>query len=305
LDGILVINKPAGYTSHDCIAILRGVTGIRKLGHTGTLDPNATGVLPVCAGKATKLIEYMDDTSKTYVAGVRFGIVTRTQDIWGEAFTVEDAAKEGLCLSAEKIPGTDGKGAIEAALQSFLGEIQQVPPAFSAVFVDGRRAYDIARSGGQPKLKARTINISSIKLQDYDASKAEGHIEVTCSRGTYVRTICHDLGQLLGCGASLSSLVRTEACGFKLEDALDLEQARQMPKEEVLARLLPIGRALGQMPRLELNSDAARRYLNGMTLKTDPSGYAQKTPIAVFHEGELIGISEFIKDSLRPIKVFS
>ena len=305
MDGILVINKPAGYTSHDCIAILRGVTGIRKLGHTGTLDPNATGVLPVCAGKATKLIEYMDDTSKTYVAGVRFGIVTRTQDIWGEELTAEDAAKEGLCLSAEKIPGADGKGAIEAALQSFLGEIQQVPPAFSAVFVDGRRAYDIARSGGQPKLKARTINISSIKLLDYDASKAEGHIEVTCSRGTYVRTICHDLGQQLGCGASLSSLVRTEACGFKLKDALDLEQARQMPKEEVLARLLPIGCALGDMPRLELDNDAARRYLNGMTLKTDPSGYAQKTPIAVFHDGELIGISEFIKDSLRPIKVFS
>ena len=303
MDGILVINKPAGYTSHDCIAILRGVTGIRKLGHTGTLDPSATGVLPVCAGKATKLIEYMDTASKTYVAGFKFGMVTTTQDIWGEELEAGKAAEAGIIVDKDRIPKAASD--VEAALKSFEGEISQVPPAFSAVFVDGRRAYDIARSGGVPRLKARKITISSISLLDYDPASGRGKLEVTCSRGTYVRTICHDLGQQLGCGAVLSSLVRTAACGFDISQALDLEEARKMGREDILARFLPIETALTGMPRLELDAESTVRYLNGMTLKMDPSGYMQNAPLAVWSEGRLLGISTFIKDSLKPVKVFS
>ena len=280
-DGIIVINKPAGYTSHDCIAIMRGITGIRKMGHTGTLDPNATGVLPVCLGKATKLIEYMDAAAKTYVAGVKFGIVTETQDIWGQ----EDETA--------------------AALKTFEGDIRQIPPSYSAVFVNGRRAYDIARSGEKPVLEPRNVTVYNIDLLDYDRNAGEGHFEVRCSRGTYVRTICHDLGMKLGCGACLSSLTRTEACGFTLNEALDLDEARKMEGPEVLKRLLPIGRAIGNMQRLYLDEEKARKYLNGMTLKHDPKGYLQGQPVAVFFGEELIGISEFIKDSLKPIKVFS
>ncbi len=298
MDGILVINKPAGYTSHDCIAVLRGVTGIRKLGHTGTLDPNATGVLPVCAGKATKLIEYMDDTEKSYICGIKFGLVTRTQDIWGEIVrdNTEALKSDAYGISFESVSN---------ALKSFEGEIEQVPPAFSAVFVNGRRAYDIARRGGQPELKARKVTISKIRLLDLDEAAMEGHIEVCCSRGTYVRTICHDLGQLLGCGACLSSLVRTSACGFTLDEALDLEEARTMDRDAVLARMLPIKRAIFGMPEIYLDIEEINSYLNGMTLKKDPCGYPQQKPLAVFGGQELLGISQFIRDSLKPIKVFS
>ena len=294
--GILVINKPTDFTSHDVIAILRGITGIRKMGHTGTLDPNATGVLPVCFGKATKLIEYMDTAAKTYVAGIRFGLVTDTQDIWGRP---EDTA-----VSVSKaVPAVSSE--IEAVLDGFRGEIEQVPPSYSAVFVDGRRAYDIARSGGKPELKARMITVYSLRLLDYDPSSAEGHIEVKCSRGTYVRTICHDIGMALGCGACLSSLVRTEACGFGIRDALDLEKARQMSSEEVLALARPVEDALGSMPRLELEDDLSRPYLNGMTLKVPSEGFPQGAPVAVYCGGKLLGISSFDTDRLKPLKVFS
>ncbi|MBQ6670669.1 MAG: tRNA pseudouridine(55) synthase TruB [Firmicutes bacterium] len=294
MDGILVINKPAGYTSHDCIAVLRGITGIRKLGHTGTLDPNATGVLPVCMGKATKLIEYMDAGFKSYRAGIRFGTETDTQDIWGKE--LERTCGEALPASFEEVA---------EALGAFLGEQLQTPPAYSAVFVNGRRAYDIARSGGTPELEARKITVSSIDLLSYDTKKGEGVFDISCSRGTYVRTICSDLGKKLGCGACLCSLVRTSACGFTLSEALDLEEARKMPREEVLARVLPIGRAASEMQRLELKEELAKAYMNGMTVKTDSKGYIQGEPVAVFINGELSGISRFERDSLRPIKIFS
>ena len=298
MDGIIVIDKPAGYTSHDCIAIMRGITGIRKLGHTGTLDPNATGVLPVCLGKATKLIEYMDSASKTYVAGVRFGMATDTQDIWGDPVPVfEDGRQPG--------PVPSGFEEVSEALSAFFGEIEQVPPSYSAVFVNGRRAYDIARSGEKPQLSARKVTVYSIELLDYDPSAAEGRFRIVCGRGTYVRSICSDLGKKLGCGACMSSLVRTKACGFDISEALDLDEARKMSREEVLSRMLPIGRAIGDMPRLSLEKGLAVKYLNGMTLKMDPAGYAQDEPIAVFSGEELIGISKFVKDSLKPVKVFS
>ncbi len=298
MDGIIVINKPAGYTSHDCIAILRGITGVRKMGHTGTLDPNASGVLPVCLGKATKLIEYMDTASKTYVAGIKFGTVTVTQDIWGE----EDETELPVSLR-RSVPASSA--AVREALKSFSGEIQQTPPSYSAVFVNGRRAYDIARGGEKPVLEPRKITIYSIELLDYDPDKGEGHIEVRCGRGTYVRTICHDLGMKLGCGACLMSLTRTAACGFSLDEALDLEEARKMEGPEVLKRLIPVGRAVGDMQRLQLSEAQAKKYLNGMTLKLSPEAYFQKKPVAVFFGDELIGISEFEGTSLRPVKVFS
>ena len=298
MDGILVINKPVGYTSHDCIAILRGITGIRKMGHTGTLDPNATGVLPVCLGKATKLIEYMDSGSKSYRAKVLFGKVTDTQDIWG---TEIESHYENL---TERLTELDTEK-IQVALKKFEGETEQVPPAYSAVFVDGRRAYDIARSGGKVDLKSRKVTIYSVELLGFDAEKKEAEFEVKCSRGTYVRTICNDLGEILGCGACLSALERTEACGFKIDEALDLEDARKMTANEVLSGLYPIERAIGEMQKLTLSEKNARFYLNGMTLKMNPSGYIQNDPIAIFYNGELIGISKFVKDSLKPVKVFS
>ena len=293
MDGIIVINKPAGYTSHDCISIMRGITGQRKIGHTGTLDPNATGVLPVCFGKATKLIEYMDNVSKTYVAGFKLGYTTDTQDIWGKK------------IEKEYAPIPEDETIVIEALASFTGEIDQIPPAYSAVFVNGRRAYDIARSGQEPDLRPRKVVINSIDLLEYDASSAEGRFEICCGRGTYVRTVCHDLGEKLGCGGCLSSLIRTEACGFSISEALDLEEARKMPAEEVFERMIPVEYAVKGLPRLDLSETDYVKYMNGMTIKLDPAGYPQDTPIAVFSGNVLIGISQFRKDSLKPIKVFS
>ena len=293
--GILVINKPAGYTSHDVIAVLRGITGIRKMGHTGTLDPNATGVLPVCYGKATRLIEYMDTASKTYEAGIRFGLATVTQDVWGE--TDDDVVLSG------DVPSSFDE--VAAALDSFRGTIEQVPPAYSAVFVNGRRAYDIARSGGKPVLEPRKITVYSIELLEYDPETKEGRIRVCCSRGTYVRTICHDLGLKLGCGACMSSLVRTEACGFKLKDALDLEEARTMTSEQVLALARPVEDALGQMQRVDISEVDAALFLNGMTVSISSDGYAQNEPTAVYCGGKLLGIAKLTEEGLRPVKVFS
>ena len=303
MDGILVINKPAGYTSHDCIAVLRGITGIKKLGHTGTLDPSATGVLPVCAGKATKLIEYMDTASKTYVAGIKFGIVSRTQDIWGEMLSKQQADEEGLALDPSLIP--EDENVLKDALAGFEGEIQQTPPAYSAVLIGGRRAYDIARSGGKPQLAPRKIKIFRIELNRFSPKTQEAVITVECSRGTYVRTICHDLGQKLWCGAVLSSLVRTKACGFDISQALDLEEARDMSREEVIGRFLPIETALSDMPITELDPQSVKDYLNGMTVNADPEGFIQGVPTAVFSEGRLLGISAFSGNCLKPLKVFS
>ena len=298
MDGIIVINKPAGYTSHDCIAILRKITGERKIGHTGTLDPNATGVLPIALGKATRLIEYMDGGSKCYKAGVHFGITTDTQDIWGSEL---DNQFENLT----EVLDTLSEDKIKKALIHFEGEINQIPPAYSAKSVNGKRAYDLARSGADVKLKPQKITIYNIELLSFNKSQHEAEFMVRCSRGTYVRTICHDLGQVLGCGACMSSLVRTEACGFTLDDALDFENLRKMEQSEILSHLLSIERAIGDMQRLSLSEGEKQFYSNGMTLKKDSSGYIQNKPVAVFYGEDLLGISEFIKDSLKPIKVFS
>ena len=268
------------------------------MGHTGTLDPNASGVLPICFGKATKLIEYMDTASKTYVAGIRFGTITETQDIWGDP---DDSA---LPVSDRReIPKKAAE--IKSALEAFRGVIEQVPPAYSAVFVYGRRAYDIARSGGKPDLRPRRITVYDIELFDYDPESAEGHIRVCCSRGTYVRTLCHDLGLKLGCGACLSSLVRTEACGFSIDEALDLEEARKMDREKIQKYVRPAEEALGNMPRLVLPAELSSRYLNGMPLEICSDGYEQEEPVAVYCLGHLLGISSFTGDHLKPIKVFS
>ena len=237
----------------------------------------------------------MDTASKTYEAGIRFGLATVTQDIWGSPDP--DVILSGNVPSSFKD--------IADALGSFCGTIEQVPPAYSAVFVNGRRAYDIARSGGKPVLEPRKITIYSIDLLDYNPASAEGRLRICCSRGTYVRTICHDLGRKLGCGACMSSLIRTEACGFRLEDALDLEEARKMTSEQVLALARPAEDALGQLQCIEIAEDESQRYLNGMTLLISSEGYAQEAPSAVYCGGKLLGISKFEGDSLKPVKVFS
>ena len=227
LNGILVIRKEQDYTSNDVVAKLRGICRQKKIGHTGTLDPNATGVLPVCLGNATKLCDMLTDRSKEYIAELTLGITTDTQDIWGQVLT--DSGEKWRELSEEEI---------EKTVASFRGKQQQIPPMYSALKVNGKRLYELARAGTVIERKAREIEIEEIELLPpegcpetmahraaYFSILPKLRIRVVCSKGTYIRTICQDTGERLGCGAVMSSLVRTRVGNFRLEDAYTLSGA--------------------------------------------------------------------------------
>ena len=217
-DGIININKPAGMTSHDVIGDLRRLLGMKKIGHTGTLDPMATGVLPICLGKATRVAEYMDMDFKTYRCTMSLGVITDTQDIWGEVLELRDT-------------GNITEAAVRAAFEPFSGEILQLPPMYSAVRIDGRRLYDYARAGETDLIAERVqprrvyIRNLDIELMDFahDSNIKKVTFVVECSKGTYIRTICQDVGQTLGCGAAMESLCRVASGAFRLEDAVSLD----------------------------------------------------------------------------------
>ena len=214
-DGILNINKPAGMTSHDVVRDLRRLLGIKRIGHTGTLDPMATGVLPVCIGKAARITEYTDLDFKKYRCTLRLGLVTDTQDIWGKI--LEEHSTAGIMPSD-----------VEAAFSDFHGIIRQKPPMYSAVRVGGRRLYDYARAGETVEVKEREVYIRGLEIEmmdfahDSDVKKVTFTVE--CSKGTYIRTICEDVGRRLGCGAAMESLCRTASGAFLIEEALDLNE---------------------------------------------------------------------------------
>ena len=217
-DGILNINKPAGMTSHDVIGDLRRLLGMKKIGHTGTLDPMATGVLPICLGKATRVAEYMDMDFKTDRCTMSLGVVTDTQDIWGEVLELRDTT--GIT-----------EAAVRAAFMPFRGEISQLPPMYSAVRIDGRRLYDYARAGETDvvadRVQPRRVYIRSLDIELIDFAADSNVKKVTfvveCSKGTYIRTICQGVGQALGCGAAMESLCRIAGGAFRIEDAVSLD----------------------------------------------------------------------------------
>lgn len=278
MNGVLNLNKPAGYTSFDCVAILRRLTGERKIGHTGTLDPQATGVLPVCIGKATRLLEFMDSAPKTYVCGCTLGLETDTQDIWGSVKS--DRRAEIASLTRENV---------EKVLDTFRGEIEQKPPVFSAIKVNGKRLYEYAREGRDVEVPVRLVTIHGIRMLDWQGPQQPFTFEVVCSRGTYVRAICHDMGQTLGCGACMSSLVRTNTCGYSPEQALSLEDLRSMNAEQIEALLDPPETAVSHLPRLELDEEHAKLFTNGNPIWSDGLTLFDEVQ-AVFHNSKLIGI---------------
>ncbi len=228
--GFVVIDKPAGITSHDVVARIRRIFRTKRVGHTGTLDPQATGIMVVCLGTATRLAEYLSASSKTYRAGITFGITTSTQDIWGDTLTETPADH----LTAEQV---------ELALPALRGDILQVPPMVSALHHEGRRLYDLAREGVEVERDARPIHVSCLDLVSFvPGPKPEAVIDVSCSAGAYIRTIAHDIGHSLGCGAAMSSLRRTEVGSvggyhFGLGDAYTLDTLKDLAESEPL-RLL-------------------------------------------------------------------
>ena len=253
MNGILCVNKPAGFTSFDVIAKLRGILKIRRLGHGGTLDPMATGVLPVFVGTATKACDIMPDSTKSYLAGFRLGSVSDTQDIWGQVRVSSDMAV--------------GYDELEAVLPCFRGTIMQLPPMYSAVQVNGQRLYDLARKGIEVEREPREAEISALNIVDYDPETREGHLEIVCGKGTYIRTIINDIGEKLGCGGIMTSLVRTSSGGFRLEECRSLEEIQQAADEGKTEELiLPIERVFASMKRLTLNEAQTRMYRNGVKL---------------------------------------
>ena len=253
MNGVIVIDKPADFTSFDVIAVVRRLTGQRKTGHTGTLDPNATGVLPVLLGAATKAQDRIPNHDKSYLAQFRLGLTTDTLDIWGEVRT------ETLSYVTED--------EIRALLPRFSGEIMQVPPMYSALKKDGQRLYDLARKGVEVEREARPVTVYRLELVSFDSETQTGELAVSCSKGTYVRTLIDDIGQALGVGAVMTALRRTEACGFTLSDCVTLDRLRQLCGEGVAdSVLLPTDSLFAVYPKLTVSDAQATRFSNGGAL---------------------------------------
>lgn len=253
MDGILCIDKPEGMTSFLCVAVLRRLLGVKKIGHAGTLDPNATGVLPLLIGRATKTLDRLPVHDKSYTATLRFGAVSDTLDVWG---AVQETGKP--------VPT---RAQVEAALPPFRGDIMQVPPMTSALKKDGVRLYDLARQGIEVERQARPVTIYELELLDYNEKEGLLTLHCACSKGTYIRTLCDDLGRVLGCGAVMTALRRTAAAGYPLSACITLDEAKRLAEEGTLtSRILPIETALAAYPAITVSAPQAQRFRNGGAL---------------------------------------
>ena len=306
MTGFINVYKEKGYTSHDVVAILRKLAGTKKVGHTGTLDPNAQGVLPICVGRATKLSDYVMAARKTYVAEVILGLTTDTQDITGSV----------LSKSASQV---DTSVFAQAATR-FVGDISQVPPMFSAIKVNGKKLYELARKGEVVERKPRAVTIYDIQLLSateavlYGCETTENDhpaqprffINVDCSKGTYIRSLCADIGDALGCGAAMGTLIRTQSGSFSLESAVKLEELRERAqKNELNEIIIPVETVL-PYPRALVSSDGLRMAMNGNALPDKAIHHNATTfPEKVWLYSEdnyLIGLFTRATDTLNEIK---
>ena len=251
MNGIINIYKEKGFTSFDVVAKLRGILKTRKIGHTGTLDPDAEGVLPVCIGKATKICELLTDKTKEYEAVMLLGRTTDTQDVTGETLTQQEVR----CSAKE----------VEKAVLSFVGDYMQVPPMYSALKVNGKKLYELAREGKTVERKPRPVHFYEIEILDISFPLVR--FRVTCSKGTYIRTLCHDIGEKLGCGAAMESLLRTKVGRFTLDDAITLAQTEEAVQEGTIeSKILGIEEILAEYPRVCCTKEGDRLLANGNPL---------------------------------------
>lgn len=254
MNGILCINKPQDFTSFDVIGKLRGILHMKRLGHTGTLDPMATGVLPILVGTATKACDILPNQDKTYQATVVFGKATDTLDIWGKP--LQDYPEQHVT-----------EATLRAILPEFLGDITQLPPMYSAVSVNGKRLYELARKGETVERPTRTVHIDAITLDAFDETQQTATLTVSCGKGTYIRTLLSDIGQRLGGDAVMTALTRTAACGYPLQECLTFEQvAAAMADGTLEEHLLPTDSLFSSYPKLRLNAAQERMFCNGVKL---------------------------------------
>lgn len=256
MNGVLALNKPKGKTSHDMVAFVRRLLQIRRVGHTGTLDPGATGVLPICIGNATKASSYIMDSPKRYTAEMLLGSRTDTLDASGTVL--------------ETAPVHVAEADVRAALASFIGEIEQIPPMYSAVKVNGKKLYELARKGQEIARKKRRITVHSIAVLSCDLEQNRVLLDITCSKGTYIRTLCDDIGAQLGCLAHMGELTRTQSGGFTLEDAYTPEQLTKLCEAGKLSNVLVKTDAVfSDYEPLILDSEQVRKVKNGVPLRRD------------------------------------
>lgn len=290
--GVILINKPQGFTSFDVIAKCRGILRERRLGHSGTLDPMATGVLPVFIGKATKACDILPDNEKSYRAEFKLGISTDTQDTTGEVLLTSDT----------KVTESD----ILSALEDFKGEIMQLPPMYSAVKVNGKRLYDLAREGKTVERTPRLITVYNITLEEFREDTQCGILDISCSKGTYIRTIINDLGEKLGTYAAMSGLVRTSSSGFTLSQCISLDELQALADSgNVESVILPIDKCFECYKRIDLSSKQAAMYKNGVKLSLSRMGIDACGTHRVYAQ-EFLGLADADrdKDELRIVKNF-
>lgn len=295
MNGIINIYKEAGYTSFDVVAKMRGILKIKKMGHTGTLDPDATGVLPVCIGNGTKLVELFSDHEKEYIAELKLGVATDTQDLSGEILKTSPVE-----VSCEEI---------REAILSFVGEYMQLPPMYSAVKVNGKKLYELAREGKEVERKARLVSFREIEILSMELPVVK--IRVVCSKGTYIRTLCNDIGEKLGCFGAMKSLVRTRVGRFKLEEAITLEELEQYRDAGKLADIiLPSDSIFMHLPAVYAKPENCRFLDNGNAMYPNmlikPPYFQEGQEVRMYGGEKFYGIYQFVaKESrLKPVKMF-
>jgi tRNA pseudouridine55 synthase len=290
VSGVLVVDKPIGLTSHDVVQMIRKGTGIRRAGHTGTLDPRASGVLVVLIGPAVRLSEYVSASDKRYQATIRLGSTTNTYDAEGtitSSTSIEDISEE----------------AFDEILQQFVGEIQQTPPPYSAVKVKGRKAYELARKGEEVELEPRTINVYNLEVLEW--APPEAVIDVYCSSGTYVRSLTNDLGEALGTGAHLIGLRRTKSGKFTLRDAVPLRRLQEsFAIGDWYRYLIPAAEALADWPMVELDPDQVELVRHGHRIPAEAE--LGEMVRGISQQGDLVALMEFDAETMewQPRKVF-
>lgn len=299
INGIINIKKEAGFTSHDVVAKMRGICGQKKIGHTGTLDPQATGVLPVCLGSATRLCDMLTDKDKEYVAELLLGVTTDTQDTTGQILSQKTVTEDSF--SEEEAA---------AAILGFQGSYMQVPPMYSALKVDGKKLYELARAGKEVERKAREVTIHEIEILDIEMPVVK--MRVACSKGTYIRTLCADIGEKLGCGGTMKSLVRTKAGGFLLKDAVTLGELQKLRDEGRLAEAVtPVDSVFAGYPALHVQVKWNRLLDNGNSFypsqTVEKHVYGEDAWVRVYKEdNSFVGIYAFdgVKEWYKPVKMF-
>ena len=289
IHGIINVYKEKGYTSHDVVAKLRGIVGQKKIGHTGTLDPDAVGVLPVCLGRATKVCDLLTDKDKVYEAVLLLGKETDTQDTSGEVLVSKDTA----ALSEEQV---------REAILSFVGDYEQIPPMYSALKVNGKKLYELAREGKVVERKARPVKILDIEILEMNLPRVR--MTVACSKGTYIRTLCHDIGQKLSCGGCMEELKRTKVSCFEIKDSLTLDEIRNKKDEGTLSEILtPIDAMFSEYQRMVVNEKWELLAYNGNPLYgkavrlLDGEKVLDKSKVRVYDEkGSFIGLYQYSAD---------